>query len=178
MISGSDGEGEEDEEALWSYVTRDIEPLSGREVQEKKPPRRKKSTPKGEKLSCAARPVPDSIIREEKARDLDRRTDLRLRRGQMEIEARLDLHGMNRAQAHLAVREFVLRSYQRGLRHILLITGKGGRSRGDESKGVLRQAVPGWLNEAPLAEIVLQFAQARPQHGGEGAIYILLRRRR
>ena len=58
-----------------------------------------------------------------------------------------------------------------------MITGKG--LKGDTwSPGVLREAVPGWLNAPPLRGIVLSFAYAQPQHGGSGALYVLLKRRR
>jgi DNA-nicking Smr family endonuclease len=106
---------------------------------------------------------------------LDRRTAERLRRGALAIEARLDLHGMTQEEAHRALDAFLARAAQAGKRSVLVITGKGGRSSGD---GVLRAAVPRWLNEAPNRGRLLAFAPAQPQHGGAGALYLLLKRRR
>ncbi|MBB6253471.1 Smr/MutS family protein [Nitrospirillum iridis] len=112
---------------------------------------------------------------------LDRRTDDRLRRGQMVIDGRLDLHGMTQAEAHGALNAFVARAHREGRRTLLIITGKGsgGAHLGtDREKGILRVAVPRWLGEAPLRPLVLAIRQAQPQHGGGGAVYVLLKRQR
>ncbi|HEV2550387.1 MAG TPA: Smr/MutS family protein [Stellaceae bacterium] len=106
---------------------------------------------------------------------LDRRTAERLRQGALPIEARLDLHGMTQEEAHRALDAFLARAAAAGKRCVLVITGKGGRSSGD---GVLRAAVPRWLNEPPNRARLLAFVLAQPPHGGAGALYILLKRRR
>ena len=109
------------------------------------------------------------------AAGLDRRLGERLRRGQLPIEAVLDLHGMTQEEAHLALDRFVARAHEQGKRVLLVVTGKGlGRAEG----GVLRTAVPRWLEEEPSRSKLLAYAPARPKHGGEGALYLLLRRRR
>jgi DNA-nicking Smr family endonuclease len=105
---------------------------------------------------------------------LDRRSAQRLKRGQMPIEARLDLHGMTQDEAHRALDRFIREMYDAGRRAVLIITGKGTR----EGVGVLRQAVPRWLAEARCRSYVLATEEARPQHGGAGALYVLLRRKR
>ncbi len=105
---------------------------------------------------------------------MDRRTADRFRRGRLPIEARLDLHGLTQAEAHRALDSFVDAGYRAGRRCVLVITGKGTRG----ESGVLRRAVPQWLNEPSLRGRVLAFTHARPHHGGEGALYLLLRRRR
>jgi DNA-nicking Smr family endonuclease len=105
---------------------------------------------------------------------LDRRNALRLKRGQMPIEARLDLHGMIQAEAHRALAGFVARSHAAGRRVLLVITGKGTR----DGEGVLRAAVPRWLAEPALRPLVLATAPAVPRDGGAGALYVLLRRER
>jgi DNA-nicking Smr family endonuclease len=104
---------------------------------------------------------------------LDRRSAERLRRGALPIEARLDLHGLTQDEAHGALVDFVARSATAGRRCVLVITGKGVRG-----SGVLRSAVPRWLNEAPSRRLLLAFAPAQPKDGGSGALYLLLRRRR
>ncbi|MCH9765897.1 MAG: Smr/MutS family protein [Alphaproteobacteria bacterium] len=113
----------------------------------------------------------------------------KLRSGRISIEARLDLHGMRQSEAHVALRQFISASHQRGLRWVLVITGKGGRgirqaddndSRGPfdgrSEPGVLRRTVPSWLQEQDLRAMVIGFQTASPQHGGDGALYVNLRR--
>ena len=107
---------------------------------------------------------------------VDRRTATRLRRGKLDVEARIDLHGHTQAQAHRALDGFIMASVDAGRRCVLVITGKGGR--GGLGTGVIRAAVPHWLGVAPLRDHVLAINPARQQDGGEGALYVLLRRRR
>jgi DNA-nicking Smr family endonuclease len=106
---------------------------------------------------------------------VDRRTAERFRRGQLSVEARLDLHGLTQEEAHRALASFVQQAHATGLRTVLVITGKGGFG---DARGVLREAVPRWLNEGDLRPRVLSCAWAQPKHGGAGALYVLLRRQR
>ena len=105
--------------------------------------------------------------------DLDRRTWLRLKRGQVSVELRLDLHGQTQAQAHQRLQTFVADAAARGCRSVLIVTGKGL-----ETGGTLRHMVPRWLNEEPNRARVVAFTPAQPRDGGAGALYVLLRRRR
>lgn len=117
---------------------------------------------------------------------LDRRTAERLRKGTFQIDARLDLHGLNREQAHAALRQRVRACHAAGQRCLLVITGKGNRGRTEsdspyinpEPPGRLKREVPGWLAAGDLAPLVLSTAPAVPRDGGSGALYVLLRRRR
>ena len=114
---------------------------------------------------------------------MDAKAFTRLRKGKLRPDARLDLHGMSQSQAHDALNSFVLRSHSRGHRLLLIITGKGSgdAARTDHwlaPRGVLRQAVPHWLNQPPVGSVVLQTTQAHPRHGGNGALYVYLRRSR
>jgi DNA-nicking Smr family endonuclease len=114
---------------------------------------------------------------------LDRRSAARLSKGALAIEARLDLHGLRQADAYAALRGFILEAVRRERRCVLVVTGKGRTERGpppmgEEAPGVLKRNLPRWLEEPPLAGKVLALRQAMPQHGGEGAWYVLLRRRR
>lgn len=118
----------------------------------------------------------DQSISHGSAPGLDRRTKLRLRRGQVMIEARLDLHGMTQDSAREALFRFLDRAYMSGKKTVLVVTGKGLRA--DGRIGVLRQAVPRWLNEQPARQWVHAFDHAAPRDGGEGALYIVMRRRR
>ncbi|MGE5271672.1 MAG: Smr/MutS family protein [Thiohalocapsa sp.] len=102
---------------------------------------------------------------------VDRATAERLRRGRYPVEASLDLHGMTQDEAHRALTRFVAMSRVAGRRCLLVVTGHG-RSSG----GILKAAVPRWLDEPALRPHLLLTAPARPQHGGHGALYLLLRR--
>ncbi|HFB97642.1 MAG TPA: hypothetical protein ENJ62_00730 [Bryobacterales bacterium] len=119
---------------------------------------------------------------------LDRRTRQRLMRGKVEIEARLDLHGHGVEQARRELAAFIVGCRLRGLRTVLVITGKGaapfarhtlhGREHwhAPERKGRLRRLLPEWLSEPELVHHVAGFQPAHPRHGGGGAFYIRLRR--
>jgi DNA-nicking Smr family endonuclease len=112
---------------------------------------------------------------------LDGRRAERLRRGKLEPEARLDLHGMTRERAHAALTGFVLSAQARGLRVVLVITGKGRADRSDavipERQGILRHSLPHWLAAPPLTGRVIETRPAHARHGGAGAVYLYLRRR-
>ena len=102
---------------------------------------------------------------------IDRANAERLKRGRRPIEARLDLHGLTQAEAHQALARFIAASHAAGRRCVLVITG-----RGRFSGGVLKEAVPRWLNDSGMRQQLLAIAPAQPQHGGSGALYVLLRR--
>ena len=104
---------------------------------------------------------------------IDGGTQKRLFRGDVKIDARLDLHGFNAAQAERKLSQFLSQARLSGYRCILVITGKGVRG-----EGVLRSSVPDWLKRPPLSDMVLAMAQAKPSDGGAGALYVLLRRQR
>lgn len=112
---------------------------------------------------------------------MDRKAFVRLSRGKLAPEARIDLHGMTLAEAHPELIRFILGSHGAGRRLVLVITGKGRDGDGEgplfpQRRGILRRQVPQWLNTPPLGGIVLQVAQAHRRHGGEGAFYVYLRR--
>ncbi len=119
--------------------------------------------------------------------EFDRKNAKKLRSGRVEIEARLDLHGMRQDEAHGALRSFLHRAQGRGQRWVLVITGKGGiASRADDSgddvmpvrdRGVLKRNVPRWLEEPELRALVVSFTVAAQSHGGDGALYVHLRKK-
>ncbi len=177
---------------LWRAVTRDVAPLKGSrplpptpEAGERAPPpkaakgaNRKKPV----REAPATRPAPEvpplpppplPELAYGRAPGLDRRSAQKLTRGQMRIDATLDLHGMTQAQAAQELTGFLADAQDRGRRCVLVITGKGGI--GDDS-GVLRNMVPRWLNAPPNRARVLGFDIAQLKHGGHGALYVLLRR--
>ncbi|TBW35791.1 hypothetical protein EYW49_15460 [Siculibacillus lacustris] len=111
---------------------------------------------------------------------LDDRTRRRLARGLVAIDARLDLHGMTQEAAHSALRHFLVRARGAGARIVLVITGKGRGGPGESpwDRGVLRRAVPHWLADSDVRDLVIGFEEAHLAHGGAGAIYVRLRRPR
>ncbi len=183
--SESEKPGLKDEDrALWQHVTRDAKPLAKREpppASPAVPPAKveKKETGLARPLSRPRAPAPlrrsEPELEHGRAAGVDRRRSERLRRGQLPVEARLDLHGYTQDQAHSALDHFLGESQARGLRCVLVITGKGTTT---GAGGVLRAQVPRWLNEPANRARVLAFDYAQPKHGGLGAIYVLLRRKK
>jgi DNA-nicking Smr family endonuclease len=102
----------------------------------------------------------------------------RVARGKEAIDARLDLHGLTQAQAHSALLHFLRDASTRGARLVLVITGKGTRNEGQGERGVLRRQVPQWLGLPEFRVFVIGFEDAHVAHGGEGALYLRLRRAR
>ena len=104
---------------------------------------------------------------------IDRSSARRLQRGQIQIEDKLDLHGLSQQQAHKRLVSFITQAVQLNFRNVLIITGKGR-----EGHGVLRRQVPIWLKDAPLLQYINAISYAQPHDGGTGALYIRLRRQR
>jgi DNA-nicking Smr family endonuclease len=113
---------------------------------------------------------------------MDRRRFDKMRRGRMEPEARLDLHGMTAGPAHAALTRFILGAEADGRRLVLVITGKGRAPETDvfamQRHGILRHSVPHWLAAPPLVTKVLEVVPAHARHGGSGAYHVYLRRAR
>ncbi len=105
----------------------------------------------------------------------DRRTADKLKKGRMDIDARLDLHGSTLAQAHSRLYGFITSVQASGARCVLVVTGKGRSTLGDIGK--LKAAVPRWLNEPTFRPYVLSLSYAQQKDGGDGALYILLRKK-
>ena len=184
----------DDEAALWADVMRDTQALD---------PAARRRSAEAAPVPEAVRPSDDPAPREMTKPNTppppgrgatppptggtgtDRRTQVRLRRGQLEIDARIDLHGRTQPQARASLETFLASSAARGHRCVLVITGKGSPRGGDEAgfmpdreRGVLREQVPRWLSLAPLAHHVVTWQPAARQHGGGGALYILVRRKK
>lgn len=168
---------------LWQAITEGMEKLPGREVQvpeadSPKPSGRRPATPRTETASvpkAPPQPLPAPLAVGDFA-GVDRRTADRLRRGKLPIDADLDLHGCYQDEAQRLLTEFVLAQAERGARCLLVVTGKGSRS--ESGRGVLREGVPRWLSAPPLRPLVLAITHAIQPHGGTGAYYILLKRKR
>ncbi len=172
----------DDDNTLWSRVTRSVTPLEGRspvtDPPAAPPPaatttRREPPTGGTPRSKSSARPLAPGVID-----GLDRRQADRFRRGQLAIENRLDLHGLTRREAHEELQAFLARSQEQHHRVVLLITGKGQKGPLEERTGVLRRLVPEWLNEPSMRRRIVALAPARPQHGGDGAYYLYLKKLR
>ena len=189
-MSENDDDSEDDFD-LWKLYTRDIEPWDDREKLDfnKKTKKSVKDTridtdkiveTQFASMDIQQMPSPGP---EESAPQIDKRTALRLRRGQIPIEARIDLHGLYQAQAKAALIRFLQQAHGRGCRCVLVVTGKGklileGESVDERTPGVIKRSFKTWLAEEPLKSIVLKAQSALVKDGGQGAYYVLLRRKR
>lgn len=168
---------------LWGKVARSTRPMPGRmeellafEDQFEAPPE-EKDVPA---LNRAALPSPTGGTEAERKRTqhlhhpLEKPVKRKLSRGHLALEARIDLHGLIQSEAHGMLLDFLIRAHERGLRHVLVITGKGS-SLGSE--GALKRAVPLWFAMPEFRFLISSYEPAARQHGGEGALYVRLSRR-
>ena len=131
--------------------------------------------------SATARPVspakipPSPKLQAPPLAPLGRRERAQLSRGRKEIDARIDLHGMTQVRAHRALFGFLQRAHHEGLTFVLVITGKG-KVGAEAERGVLRRQVPLWLALPEFRTLVVGFEEAHVGHGGEGALYVRVRR--
>jgi len=180
----------EEERALWSGVARSIKPL--RASWRAATGQSAADTAISEKKIPARPSVSERVVRSPSAVEtprpkikplapLDRRLRQRVARGNEPIDARLDLHGHTQARAHTALLGFLKRAQRDGVRLALIVTGKGS-ARGDDfasgERGVLKRQVPLWLALPEFRPFVLGFEAAHVGHGGDGALYVRLRRQR
>lgn len=105
---------------------------------------------------------------------LEKPTKRKIAKGRLPLEARIDLHGLYQGEAHDMLLDFLLRAHQRGLRHVLVITGKGSSMGSD---GALKRAAPLWFSKPEFRYLISSYEPAAQHHGGEGALYIRLARR-
>jgi DNA-nicking Smr family endonuclease len=169
----------QDERVLWTTFTRSIAPLRpARTVAESEPeadtavlarPAEPLASRPGAPPPAAAKAPPPSLT------PLGRRLRQRVARGKEAIEGRLDLHGLTQSEAHAALLRFLRDASARQARLVLVITGKG---RGEGERGVLKRQVPQWLSLPEFRAFVIGFEQAHVAHGGEGALYVRIRRTR
>jgi DNA-nicking Smr family endonuclease len=174
----------EEERALWESVARQVKPL-------RKKPRAAKlaagaatvESPVAAKPSASPRPIAAVHVPKPSKpaapplAPLGRRERAKLSKGRNEIDARLDLHGMTQVRAHRALLGFLQRAHHDGLTFVLVITGKG-KVGSEQERGVLRRQVPQWLSLPEFRPLVVGFEEAHVGHGGEGALYVRIRRAR
>ncbi|HWL31103.1 MAG TPA: Smr/MutS family protein [Xanthobacteraceae bacterium] len=179
----------DDERVLWRGVTRSVVPLrtpreeadepasSPRPAAKSRPKTGFKTELKAAAPSASVAPVSAAKPEPPPLAPLERKLRQRIARGSHPIDGRLDLHGMTQAEAYGVLLHYLRGLQARGGRVVLVITGKGARGEASE-RGVLKRMVPHWLRLPELRGVVIGFESASARHGGEGALYVRLRRSR
>jgi DNA-nicking Smr family endonuclease len=174
----------EDEIELWLTVAESVERRADSRV-----PERIRVPAAAAPETVTAKPAPDLIPKpatrpiQPPLAPLERRLKQKLSRGRMTADAAIDLHGFRQTEAYHALHQFLRRSQRQGATVVIVVTGKGGKPGtfldvGGGEVGVLRRAVPLWLNMPDFRPMVLGFEEAARHHGGSGALYVRLRRDR
>ncbi len=165
-----------EELALWARVAETVKPLPGRKVARPKPaqaaeepqapPPRKATTPAPAPAARIAKPKPPP-------EPFEPNRSRRVVKEREPITARVDLHGHTLERAREALERFIFGAVDRGDRLVLVITGKG-----DGGRETLRAMTPMWLSTPPLRALVAGVQSADKRHGGDGALYVALKRGR
>jgi len=173
-----------EERILWDKVARSTRPMPGKtgelaeldafltEAEVEKQTAASPKRPSEGEVEPATRAMPKA--RSGVHHPLERPVKRKIAKGRLALEARIDLHGLVQSEAHILLLEFLMRAHERGMRHVLVITGKGS-SLGSE--GALKRAVPMWFSKPEFRYFISSYETAAHHHGGEGALYIRLSRR-
>nr|WP_210382260.1 Smr/MutS family protein [Jiella sonneratiae] len=172
----------EEDRRLWASVARQAVPLAGRKHPKlpeaveaaAAPPAPPQPSPTA--VPAAASGLPPAPAKRPALaaqHPIERPTRRKIAKGRIAIEARIDLHEMTQTNAHAALARFLAQAQAMGLRHVLVITGRG-LSGGP--RGVLRRVVPQWFAGPQFRPLVSGFESAERHHGGEGALYVRVRR--
>ena len=165
----------DEERRLWGSVARSVAPLRNSRPRPTEAAEEPVIAPKPRKAAAALRPQPViSPAAPPALAPIGRRGRQKLARGRDSIDARIDLHGMTQAQAQSALRHFLSAAQARDARYVLVVTGKGR----DPEGGVLRRQVPLWLELPEFRRLIVGFETAHVGHGGDGALYVHIRRKR
>lgn len=159
------------EAELWMMATADVRPSRARAPKPAPPPLTRDSAAASPPSAASALPPPPKPA--PRPTDIDSRTFAKIKRGRLDVDAKLDLHGMRQAEAQRSLTAFLRRCQANGARIAIIVTGKGLTR--DEG-GVLRRVVPMWLEAPNLRDVVVGFGEAARHHGGEGALYVRIRR--
>ncbi|MBO9100412.1 MULTISPECIES: Smr/MutS family protein [Rhizobium] len=177
-----------EERILWSKVAKSTRPLPQHMAemqaldiflteQQAAEAQRDVSSPPPPKMPISQQPLPMPQKPQPSAskhHPLERPVKRKIAKGRLPLEARIDLHGLYQDEAHDLLLDFLVRAHMRGLRHVLVITGKGS-SMGSE--GALKRAAPLWFSKPDFRYLISSYETAAQHHGGEGALYIRLARR-
>lgn len=185
----------EEDKLLWRQITENLKPLSHRvrNLNLDDSPETENARPvAGTKLPKQEKPAPKSVSeqiqkttqpKQPAPTAMETRRIRRLARGITSFDARIDLHGMTQKEAHARLLLFLQEARRRGNRNVLVVTGKGRAGDrtlepGREAPGVIRRNIGHWLSEPVFAELVVAWSPARQHHGGDGALYVQVRRAR
>ncbi len=182
----------EEDENLWQKITQKTKPLSEKdrnryenveitispkEVVKKKSAKTKSQSDKTTTPKITPKKSPPPLA------DIDRKKVRKISTDQISIQATLDLHGYRQEQAHTTLKSFIRNSQAQDFRYVLIITGKGATKKPtaenhwqDREPGVLKRSVPQWLSDEELRDYVVGYSYAHAKHGGDGALYVQLRR--
>lgn len=174
MSGGRSKDLTEEDRVLWNLVARSAKPLAGKQPVAAPPaPAAREERPGPatmEAQPATATPRPKAL---KVAHVFDSQVRDKLAKGRLPLEGRVDLHGMTQDEAYWLLLSFLKRAQTSGVRYVLIITGKGSSSRSD---GVLRRSVPQWLATPPFRVLVSGHDDASRRHGGDGALYVRVRR--
>ena len=159
-----------EDHAIWNRVTRTVTPSPRRAQKLDHATPTRLAADKGPFMRVTPQP---SYHKAKTPKTLEPSGDKRVRRGRVQIDRRVDLHDMTRDQARPALFNLVRTAYGRDEKCLLVITGKGLRL-----NGVLRQNFPAWINSDEIRPLIASYAQAHIRHGGTGAWYVFLKRRK
>src|SRR5262245_2758960 len=167
-----------EERVIWAAVTKAITPLRDSLAAIEDIGTKTASLTRHAPATKTARTVPASAGKQPpQLAPLGRRMKQRVARGKETIDGRLDLHGLTQSEAHESLLRFLRAVRARDARLVLVITGKGARAHGGE-QGILKRQVPQWLALPEFRMLVIGYEHAHTAHGGEGALYIRIRRTR
>lgn len=168
------GLGKKDLE-LWRYAMRDVTPLKDNMPKAALPKSKRPLIIRDVHHEDVPRLRLNNRLQSDSQKTLDQHWEKPIRKGQLEIERTLDLHGYTLDRAHGILHRFIERAIREQLRVLLVITGKG---KGGQGRGIIRQSVPDWLKSGPFSDRIFAIRNAHPTHGGDGALYVILRRKR
>ncbi|MEM6781841.1 MAG: Smr/MutS family protein [Pseudomonadota bacterium] len=175
---------ENDDEALWRAVVKDVNPIQRDKPVVKSPAKSaevKKPKKVVERVAAPEKPVQKAP----RGKGIDGHIADKLRKGQLEPEAFIDLHGKKQDEAQDLIINFIKVSHVSGRRLVKIITGTGARTKRAHrdndpyatEPGVLKRRFPEFINHPQIADLVLHFQEAHQKHGGAGAYYVYLRRK-
>lgn len=188
-MSGDRHKLSHEDRIIWARVARTIDPLPGKSVEDEEwfvaepenpnpPPANTKPASEPPKMRTIVEPATIETkagLKPVQKHPIEKPVVRKLSRGRLPIDGKIDLHGLTQSEAHNLLFDFLARAHERGLRHVLVITGKGS-SHG--SQGVLKRVLPEWLAKPEFRFLISGHENAARSHGGEGALYIRLRRER
>jgi DNA-nicking Smr family endonuclease len=175
----------EEDRVLWGKVARSVRALPGRmdeleefelptETPDEKPLKSKKRSAEKEAFTADQPPQLEKPAPSIRHHPIEKPVKRKISKGRLALEARIDLHGLVQSEAHSMLLSFLLRAHERGMRHVLVITGKGS-SMGSE--GALKRAVPMWFSKPEFRFLISGYEEASRNHGGDGALYVRLARK-